>query len=200
VIKVISLLIKKSKISKLILCSIYIFIFQVHSVFAYNADQQKIEAAIEIIKNYGYKENVATLKGKNYTYKPVKIIFKDLTEINFAYSKFFAVTVTNDDGDLYILINNNLQNSDVRVLACLILHESNHCKENSLDSVTEEVNAHEQETALYLHLLEDDRNLQYKVEDRLIIRENRLKKIFDDALMSYISSNTSYVNYLKIKE
>lgn len=165
-----------------------------------NFDEQKIDSAIEIIEDYGFKENIDILEGENYTKKPVKIIFKDLSEVNFSYAKFYAITANDDSGDLYILINNDLRYSDVKALACLILHESTHCKENKADSVLEEMKAHTLEVMLYNRILDDDEGLQDKTDDRLIIRLNKLKKIYDDAIRSYITSNTSYVNYLKIKE
>lgn len=165
-----------------------------------SADNEKINSAVEIIKQYGFAKSIAVLQGDNYTHKPVKIIFKDLSDIDFSYSKFYAITSIDNYGDLYILINNDLQNSDVKALACLILHESNHCKKNMADSINEEITAHQQETMLYNQLLEDDNSLQGKTDDRLIARLNRLKKIYDDAVKTYIGSNTSYVNYLKIKE
>lgn len=165
-----------------------------------NSHDQKINSALEILEQYGYEKNIAILQGDNYTHKPVIIIFKDLSEVNFSYSKFYAITATDDKEDLYILININLRNSNVKALACLILHESNHCKYNKSDTVSEEMKAHTDEVMLYNRILDDDEGLQDKTDDRLIIRLNKLKKIYDDAIRSYITSNTSYVNYLKIKE
>lgn len=166
----------------------------------FKTDQQKIDSSIEIIKSYGFNKNIATLQGDNYTKKPVSIIFKNLADVDFAYAKFYAITANDDKGDLYILLNDNLRNSDVKALACLILHESNHCKKNVPDSVSEELMAHTQEVMLYIRILSDDENLQYKAEDRLIVRLNKLKKIYDDAIKAYITNNSNYVNYLKIKE
>lgn len=164
-------------------------------------DQQKITSAVEVIKNYGFDKNIEILEGNNYTHKPVKIIFKDLSEVNFAYSKFYAISANDDStGDLYILINKDLANSDFKALACLILHESNHCKKNAADSVNEEMVAHTQEVILYIRILEDDTTLKDKTDDRLVVRLNKLKKIYDDAIKAYITSNSSYVNYLKIKD
>jgi hypothetical protein len=163
-------------------------------------DQQKIDSAIQIIKEHGYTKNIAILQGDNYTNKPVKIIFKDLSEVNFSYAKFYAITATTDNGDLYILINNDLRNSDPKALACLILHESTHANKNIPDSVGEETLAHQKETMLYIQLLDEDESLQQNTNDRLIVRLNRLKSIYDDSVKAYIGNNTSYVNYLKIKE
>lgn len=192
------------KFNRVMFCSICAFLISFYSIAfckeAYSTDQQKINSAIEIIKSYGFEKNIAILLGDNYTHKPVSIIFKDLSEVNFSYSKFYAITATENNGDLFILINNNLRNSDAKALACLILHESNHCKKNVADSVEEEAVAHTQETMLYLRILSDDEELQYKTDDRLVARLNKLKKIYDDAIKAYITSNTSYVNYLKIKE
>lgn len=165
-----------------------------------STDQQKIDSAIQIIGQYGFKKNIAILQGNNYSHMPVKIIFKDLSELDFTYAKHYAISATDNNGDLYILINNLLKNSDVRVLACLILHESNHCKENKPDSVVEEILSHEQEIFLYMSLLNEDATLKDLINDKLVVRENRLKKLFDDAIQNYLSGNTTYVNYLKIKE
>lgn len=172
---------------------------QAPSISACNSDQQKINSAIEIIKQYAFENNIAVLQGNNYTHKPVNIVFKDLSEVNFTYSKFYAISATDDNDDLYILINNDLKNSDTKALACLILHESNHCKRNTVDSISEEMTAHTQEVMLYNRILEDDEDLSNKTDDRLIVRLNKLKKIYDDAIKAYITDNLSYVNYLKIQ-
>jgi hypothetical protein len=186
------------KINKLILC--IVCITQLHSVAWCNPADQQIDAAVLIIKKYGYNRNIEALEGNNYTHKPVKIIFKDLTELDFTYSKHYAVSATDNNGNLYILINDNLKNSDVRLLACLILHESCHMGQGK-DSVSEEVQAHAAEEALYRAiLLNEDKNLQFQTVDRLVIRENHLKEIVDNSIKAYISGNTTYVNYLKIKE
>lgn len=166
-----------------------------------NSEEQKINSALEVLRKYGYEKNLEILNGNNYTHNPVKIIFKDLSEVNFAYSKFYAISANDDSmGNLYILINDNLRNTNIKALACLILHESNHCRYNKPCNVSEELQSHLLEVMLYNKILEDDENLQSKTEDRLILRLNKLKKIYDDAIRSYITSNTSYVNYLKIKE
>lgn len=158
----------------------------------------KINSAVEVIKTYGFDKNIAILQGENYTHKSVKIIFKDLSEVDFSYKTFYAISANDDStGDLYILINSDLASSDVKALACLILHESNHCKKNAADSVNEEMVAHTQEVMLYTRILEDDTTLKDKTDDRLVVRLNKLKKIYDDAIKAYITGNTSYVNYLK---
>lgn len=176
---------------------IFIFLSSVALCKDFNSDEQKINSALNILKQYGYEKNLEILNGNNYTNKPVKIIFKDLSEINFSYTKFYAISANDNSGDLYILINSDLKNSDVKALACLILHESTHCKENKADSVNQEMYAHTQEVMLYNRILENDENLATKTNDRLVIRLNRLKQIYDDAIRAYITSNTSYVNYLK---
>lgn len=187
------------KISTLLFC--IAFLAQLHSLaWGNTSEQQKIDSAVEVIKSYGFDKNIAILQGDNYTQKPVSIIFKNLADVDFAYAKFYAITATDDKGDLYILLNDNLRNSDTKALACLILHESNHCKKNIADSVSEELMAHTQEFMLYERILDDNENLQYKTDDRLVVRLNKLKKIYDDAVKAYITNNSSYVNYLKIKE
>lgn len=174
-----------------------IFILQIQCALASDFEQQKISSAVGIIKTYGYKENIAILEGQNYTKKPVHIMFKDLSEVDFKYAKFYAITATDNNGDLYILINNDLRYSDIKALACLILHESTHCKENKSDSVSEEMYAHTQEVMLYNRILNEDESLQNRTSDRLIVRLNKLKKIYDDAIRAYINNNSNYVNYLK---
>lgn len=161
--------------------------------------EKKIDIALNIIKENGFKADIAVLQGENYTHKQVKIIFKDLTEIDFSYAKFYAITATDNYGDLFILINNNLHNSNSKCLACLILHELTHCKKNIPDSLDEEITAHQKETMLYIKLLEEDESLQFN-SDRLTQRLIKLKRLYDSTLKAYISNNTAYVNYLKIKE
>lgn len=187
------------RINRIIFCAFCIFVMQANPAVAYDSDQQKINSSIEILKSYGYQKNVDVLDGKNYTKKPVSIVFKNLADVDFTYAKFYAITATDNDGALYILINDDLKNSDARALACLILHESNHCKVKGSDSLAEEMMAHIQEVTLYIRILAEDESLKDKVNDRLVLRLNKLKKIYDDAIKAYITNNTSYVNYLKIQ-
>lgn len=180
---------------------IFIFLNSVALCKELDTDQQKIDSAIEIIKKYGYEKNIAILQGNNYTHKPVSIIFKDLSELDFTYAKHYALSATDNKGDLYILVNNNLRNSDVRVIACLLLHESFHNQYNNPDSVTEEATAHMAELTLYnTILINEEENLQYKVDDRLVARENKLREMVLNSMKAYVTSNTAYVNYLKLKE
>lgn len=184
------------KISRLLFC--IAFLAQLHSLAWCNtSEQQKIDSAVDVIKSYGLDKNIAILQGNNYTHKPISIIFKNLAEVDFTYARFYAITATDDKGGLYILLNDNLRNSDTKALACLILHETNHCKKNIADSISEELMAHTQEVMLYIRILGDDEDLQYKTEDRLVVRLNKLKKIYDDAIRGYIVNNSNYVNYLK---
>ncbi len=68
---------------------------QTFPAFAYNSDQQKISSAVDILKIYGYQKNVDILDGRNYTKKPVSIVFKNLTDVDFSYTKFYAITAVN---------------------------------------------------------------------------------------------------------
>ena len=188
------------KTIKILLCIFCLFANSLAFGKEFSSDEQKINSAIEVLKNYGYEKNIAILQRGNYTKKPISIIFKDLSEIDFSYSKFYAITATDNSGNLFILINNDLRNSDTKALACLILHESNHCKQNVADSLNEEMIAHTQEVILYIRLLSDDENLQNNANDRLISRLNKLKKVYDEAIKTYLVSNEHYVNYIKVKE
>ena len=187
------------KFARIILLIICLFINSTAFCKELNSDQ-RIDSAIQIIKEHGYTKNIAILQGDNYTHKPVTIIFHDLSEVNFSYAKFYAISSNDNNGDLYILINQDLQNSDPKALACLILHESVHCQKNVADSAEQETLAHQKETMLYLQLLDEDESLQYKTNDRLILRLNKFKKLYDEAIMSYLSNNESYVNYLHLKK
>lgn len=188
------------KALKIILCIVCIFQNSMALCKELNPEQQRINSAIEIIKQYGFEKNIDALNGDNYTHMPVTIIFKDLSEVDFSYSKFYAITATDDSGNLFILINSDLRNSNVKALACLILHESNHCRKNIPDSLNEEMTAHTQEVMLYTRILDDDLTLESKTDDRLVVRLNKLKKIYDDAIKAYIANNTNYVNHLKIRD
>lgn len=164
-------------------------------------DKKTIRAAISILRHYGYKENIAILKGKNYTQKPIGIVFKDLSTVNSSYKESYAVTVKNvKTGDLSIYISDDLKNSDVRAIACLLLHESVHCKSNNSNSVEEEMEAHTQEVMLYRRMLKDDSALENKKNDRLISKLNYFKGLYDIPIRIYVEKNPLYTDLLKIKE
>ena len=186
-----------NKLYRLLVCTVCIFLLSYSGAYAIT-DEEIITSAVSVLNVYGYQKNIDILNGNNYTNRKVRIEFKDLSELDYSYRNFFAITANDDCGNLYILINKNLRNSDEKALACLILHESIHCKNNLKDSFEEEIFAHSQEVILYNKILQDDKGIGHKTEDILIKRLNKLKSLYENnSLNSYIMGNANYINYLQ---
>ena len=111
--------------------------------------------------------------GYNVTQYPIKIMFKDLSELNESYKTFDALGWKRK-GKLYIYINPKHQYAPPGALAALLAHEAIH--QDEYNSLSEETYAWTMEAVVWNEILKqypESNNL----ESALVTRENILKQL-----------------------
>ena len=123
------------------------------------------------ISKYSYN----ALMGNNLTEKPVKIEFKNISEINPKYASFDALG-WKKKGRLYIYINEKHRNAPPEAIAALLAHEAIH--QDEFASLNEETYAWTLEAATWMKLTEKNPSARNSVSS-LVTRENMLMKLFE---------------------
>lgn len=174
--------------------TLIILLLSVNTTFAYNlnkmTDDGKILSALNVLERNGMTDVFTRIEKSK-----AKIMFYDLSMIDYSYAKHYAVASTDEYGDNYILINSNLRNSPKEALACLIAHESVH----QLPQATyeEEVRATNTEARTWI-AVKNTVSGNYE-NDRLVQRLNRLVAMQNngnDLIAKAISNNAFYQNQL----
>lgn len=138
-------------------------------------DEQLFHVALDMMKDTSGEFSRKAILGYNVTQYPVKIQFKDLSEINEAYSGFDAVG-WKKRGKLYIFINPKHQYAPPGALAALLSHEAIH--QDEYNSLSEETYAWTLEATVWNEILKkypESNNL----ESSLVTRENILKQLLE---------------------
>ena len=89
------------------------------------SDEQIFHVALDMLKDTTGEFSRKALLGYNVTQYPVKVMFKDLSEINEAYSSFDAIG-WKKKGKLYVYINPKHEYAPPGALAALLAHEAIH--------------------------------------------------------------------------
>lgn len=134
--------------------------------------------------------------GNNLTQRPMKIEFKDLSQINKTYANYDALGWKRGKS-LYIYINQKHSTSPAIAIAALLSHEALH--QDEFNSLSEETYAWTMEAAVWTELL--DLYSNYEINpDSLVTRENTLKKLFvrgnytNQYIKKTVYSNAGYQN------
>ena len=136
------------------------------------------------------------LIGYNLTDKPVKVQFKDLSQIKEDYQNFDALGWKKKN-QLYIFINPRHADAPPAALAALLAHEALH--QDEYNSLAEETYAWTMEAAVWSELLE----IYPEQNDRqhpLLQRENTLRQLFkkggytDRYIRKTVYANKGYQN------
>ena len=125
----------------------------------------------ENISQYSYR----ALMGNNLTGKPVKIEFRNLSEINPDYASFDAFG-WKKKARLYIYINEKHRTAPPEAIAALLAHEAIH--QDEFASLNEETYAWTMEAATWMKLTEKNPSAIHNTSP-LVTRENMLKKLFE---------------------
>ena len=134
------------------------------------SDEQIFHVALDMLKGTSGDFSRKAILGYNVTQYPVKIMFKDLSEINEAYATFDA------RGHLYIYINPKHEYAPPGALAALLSHEAIH--QDEYNSLSEETYAWTMEAVVWTEILKkypESNNL----ESALVTRENILKQLLE---------------------
>ncbi len=158
--------------------------------------EYNVVEALELLKNTTGEYSRRAVLGENLTQKPIKIEFKNLSEINPAYTNFDALG-WKKNGKLYIYINKKHKDAPKEALAALLAHEAIH--QDELNSLNEETYAWTLEAAVWTQLSEDSPKIQ-NISHPLVERENVIKKLFEKGdytstyIRKFVVSNKGYQN------
>ena len=139
------------------------------------SDEQIFHVALDMMKDTTAEFSRKAILGYNLTQKPIKIEFKDLAELNPAYSSYDAVGWKKKN-KLYIYINPKHELAPPGALAALLSHEALH--QDEYNSLSEETYAWTMEAKVWCEILErfpESNNL----ESSLVMRENVLKQLLE---------------------
>lgn len=139
------------------------------------SDEQIFHVALDMLKGTSGDFSRKAILGYNVTQYPVKIMFKDLSEINEAYSTFDAIG-WKKKGKLYIYINPKHEYAPPGAIAALLAHEAIH--QDEYNSLSEETYAWTMEAVVWTEILKmfpESNNL----ESALVTRENILKQLLE---------------------
>ena len=139
------------------------------------SNQQIFHVALDMLKDTSGEFSRKALLGYNVTQMPVKVMFKDLSEINEAYATFDAVG-WKKKGHLYVYINPKHEYAPPGALAALLAHEALH--QDEYNSLSEETYAWTMEAIVWTEILKrypDSNNL----ESALVSRDNVLKQLLE---------------------
>lgn len=136
---------------------------------------QIFHVALDMMKGSGAEFSRKAILGYNLTQRPIKIEFKDLSELNEAYSSYDAVGWKKKNR-LYIYINPKHKTAPPGALAALLSHEALH--QDEYNSLSEETYAWTMEATIWCEMLKrfpESNNL----ESSLVMRENILKQLLE---------------------
>ena len=139
------------------------------------SNEQIFHVALDMLKDTSGEFSRKALLGYNLTQRPVKVMFKDLSEINEAYSTFDAIG-WKKKGKLYVYINPKHEYAPPGALAALLAHEALH--QDEYNSLSEETYAWTMEAVVWTEILKrfpESNNL----ESSLVTRENVLKQLLE---------------------
>ena len=139
------------------------------------SNEQIFHVALDMLKDTSGEFSRKALLGYNVTQYPVKVMFKDLSEINEAYASFDAIG-WKKRGKLYVYINPKHEYAPPGALAALLAHEAIH--QDEYNSLSEETYAWTMEASVWNEILKrfpESNNL----DSALVTRENVLKQLLE---------------------
>ena len=173
-----------------------IYINQLKKEYRKISNDEVILVALDMMKNTTADFSRRALIGYNLTDKPVKVRFKDLSQIKEEYQNFDALGWKKKN-QLYIFINPRHADAPPAALAALLAHEALH--QDEYNSLAEETYAWTMEAAVWSELLK----IYPEQNDRqhpLLQRENTLKQLFkkggytDKYIRKTVYANKGYQN------
>ncbi len=139
------------------------------------SNEQLFHVALDMMKDTSGEFSRKAILGYNITQYPIKIEFRNLSEINESYASFDAVG-WKKRGKLYIYINPKHEYAPPGALAALLSHEALH--QDEYNSLSEETYAWTMEAVVWSEILKrypESNNL----ESSLVTRENILKQLLE---------------------
>lgn len=151
------------------------YIDSIYDEYKKVSNQQLFHVALDMMKGTSADYSRKAILGYNITQTPIKISFRDLSELNESYGSYDAVG-WKKKGKLYIYINPKHEYAPPAALAALLAHEALH--QDEYNSLSEETYAWTMEATVWTELLKrfpESNNL----ESPLVSRENILKQLLE---------------------
>lgn len=160
------------------------------------SNEEIIYVALDMMKGTTADFSRKAILGYNLTQAPIKISFKNLSELNESYASFDAVGWKKKN-KLFIYINPKHESAPPAALAALLAHEALH--QDEYNSLSEETYAWTMEATVWNELVK-----QYPeandLESALVSRENILKQLLEKGnytnkyIKKTVYSNPGYKN------
>ena len=160
------------------------------------SNEQIFHVALDMLKGTSGDFSRKAILGYNISQYPVKIQFKDLSEIDKAYSTFDAIG-WKKRGKLYIFINPKHEYAPPGALAALLSHEALH--QDEYNSLSEETYAWTMEAKVWTEILKKYPESN-DIESSLVTRENILKQLLEKGnytnkyIKKTVYANSGYKN------
>ena len=160
------------------------------------SNEQIFHVALDMLKDTSGDFSRKAILGYNLTQYPVKIEFRDLSEIDAAYATFDAIG-WKKRGKLYIFINPKHEYAPPGALAALLSHEALH--QDEYNSLSEETYAWTMEATVWTEILKKYPESN-DLESSLVTRENILKQLLekgnytDKYIKKTVYANNGYKN------
>lgn len=159
-------------------------------------DEDKLIYSIELLSKTCGKFSQKAILGSNLSDKPIKVQFRNLSELSAQHASFDALG-WKKSGKLYIFINDKHKDAPPIALASLLAHEAIH--QDEYNSLNEETYAWTLEANVWYEL-----SKQFPKEAAsfhpLVVRENTLKELLikgnfsDKYIRKSVYSNPGYSN------
>lgn len=150
-----------------------------------------------IMKDSPAKFAYEKILGNNKSEKPIKLMFRDLTEISDKYKDYDAVGWKRGRR-IYIYINSKHVNAPKEALCALITART--INDDEFDSINEEVECWMLEGMVWDYFVEKTPELE-NVQGDLVKRENTIRKIYlrgnktDKYIRKMVKSNPGYSDF-----
>jgi len=160
------------------------------------SNDEVIYVALDMMKGSIADYSRRAILGYNLTQNPIKISFKNLSELNESYSSFDAVGWKKKN-KLFIYINPKHENAPPAALAALLAHEALH--QDEYNSLSEETYAWTMEATVWNEMLKKYPESN-DLESALVARENILKQLLEKGnytnkyIKKTVYSNPGYKN------
>ena len=151
------------------------YIDNISEEYKKNTNEQLFHVALDMMKDTSAEFSRKAILGYNLTQRPIKIEFKDLSELNSAYSSYDAVGWKKKNR-LYIYINPKHKQAPPAALAALLSHEALH--QDEYNSLSEETYAWTMEANVWCEMLKRFPESN-DLESPLVMRENVLKQLLE---------------------
>ncbi|WP_373530966.1 hypothetical protein [Vampirovibrio sp.] len=142
---------------------------------------------------YLMKESQGERSLRRIVHKPVRVVFKNMAEINKSLRNYDALSWMSSQGEQVIFVNAKHRSAPPEALAALISHEAMH--DDELNSLNEEVESWRFEAAVWMELKAKNPTLAKIPEgiNALVDRENRLEQeTRQGTLEQFVRSSPGY--------